>query len=139
MDKTKRVIELAQKKSKETKEIVLKAIEEMKRKGLTINYNSVHKYTGVSKTTLYKNKELRDIIENLRINLTDSQLKQRNAIAICKTRIKILEEENFRLKEKCKDANIDVVMKENELLKKENEELKVENTQLLNKIYENIN
>ena len=138
MDKTKRVIELAQKKSKETKEMVLHALDEMKKKGLTINYNSVHKYTGVSKTTLYKNQELRDIIESLRINLTDSQLKQRNAISICKTRIKMLEEENFLLKEKCKENNIDKIMKENESLKKENEELKDENSKLLNKIYESI-
>ena len=99
----KRKKELTEKKVKDT-------IYRLVREKHTINFNTVAKEAGVSKAYLYKNKEVRKLIEELRakqeglknpkqmkVNMTESNKDA--IIAIKNKRIKELEEENRRLKE----------------------------------------
>lgn len=63
---TKGILKNAEKKTKITIEKVENAIKEMIKDGTTINFNSLSVKTGVSKSFLYNNKELKMRIDSLR-------------------------------------------------------------------------
>lgn len=65
-DNTKHLEASWQKRSNDAKEKSLKAIDKLKLKNEPINFSSVHKKSGVSKHFLYKDEEIRSIIENNR-------------------------------------------------------------------------
>lgn len=56
----------AKKKSEETLNKVLEALEVMEAQSITINFNSVSNFAGVTKAWLYKHKEIKDLIDNAR-------------------------------------------------------------------------
>lgn len=100
----------AEEKTKLTLEKVDKAIRELSLSGEKVNFNSVATASGVSKTFLYNNKEIKKRIEDLRqkqINKEmnkrakyDKTAKSKDIIIMAKDKkIKELEEENKRLKE----------------------------------------
>ena len=90
-----------------------KAIQRLIKTKKPINFNSVASESGVTKKTLYDNKDIRERIETLRHQqsqvLTPSQVKREMddnnkdaVIASLKRKIKRLEEENKELKEQLK-------------------------------------
>ncbi|ABR35730.1 DUF6262 family protein [Clostridium beijerinckii] len=107
---TKGLKEFAQNKTKVTLEKVDKAIRELSLGGQKINFNSVSNLSGVSKTFLYNNAEIKKRIEELRDKQTEKVIKQRlkydktdkskDIIIMAKDKkIKELQEENRKLKE----------------------------------------
>lgn len=107
---TKGLKEYAQNKSKITLEKVDRAIRELSLTEQKINFNSVSQLSGVSKTFLYNNDDVKKRIEELRdkqVNKTmnqrakyDKTSKSKDVIILAKDkRIKQLEDENKKLKE----------------------------------------
>ena len=108
-DNTKGLKEYALKRSQMALEKVDKAIRELSFTEQKINFNSVSQLSGVSKTFLYNNQEIKKRIEELRdkqvsktINqrANDKTSKAKDIIIMAKDKkIKELEEENKKLKE----------------------------------------
>ncbi|MGL5574332.1 MAG: DUF6262 family protein [Sarcina sp.] len=107
---TKGLKEYAKNKSKITIEKVDKAIRELSLNEQKINFNSVSELSGVSKTFLYNNEEIKSRIEELRQKQTSRTMNQRakydktskskDIIIMAKDKkIKELELENKKLKE----------------------------------------
>lgn len=107
---TKGLKKYAREKTKITLEKVDKAIRELSLHGEKINFNSVATASGVSKTFLYNNKEVKERIEDLRQKQVSKEMNQRakydktakskDIIIIAKDKkIKELEEEKKKLKE----------------------------------------
>lgn len=66
IDNTKHLEAGWKKRSDEAKEKALKAIETIKRCKGSVNFNSVHVESGLSKNYLYTNEEIREVIEKER-------------------------------------------------------------------------
>lgn len=107
---TKGLNEYAKNKTKITIEKVDKAIRELSLGQEKINFNSVSNLSGVSKTFLYNNSEIKRRIEELRDKQTDQMMKNKikynktdkskDVIIMAKDKkIKELQEENKKLKE----------------------------------------
>ncbi|APR01710.1 transposase [Clostridium botulinum] len=107
---TKGLKKYAEEKTKITLEKVDKAIRELSLNGEKINFNSVATISGVSKTFLYNNKEVKARIEELRDKQVSQTINQRakydktskskDIIIMAKDKkIKELEQENKKLKE----------------------------------------
>lgn len=86
------------------------ALEELQKNGETINFNVVANKSGVSKTFLYANKEIKERIEILRNKQVNNEINQRSKrdktskakdiiIEVKNRRINQLEKENKKLKE----------------------------------------
>ncbi|MRY42697.1 DUF6262 family protein [Clostridium beijerinckii] len=107
---TKGLKEFAQNKTKITLEKVDKAIRELSLGEQRINFNSVSNLSGVSKTFLYNNTEIKQRIEELRDKQVEKVIKQRlkydktdktkDIIIMAKDKkIKELQNENRKLKD----------------------------------------
>lgn len=107
---TKGLREYAKYKSEITLEKVNKAIRELSLTEQKINFNSVSQLSGVSKTYLYNNEEVKNRIEELRQKQLSKTMNQRakydktskskDIIIMAKDKkIKELEQENRKLKE----------------------------------------
>lgn len=104
---TKEIVRIAKEKSLKTRRNVEKTISELSLSGNEVNFNSVAKSSGVSKSWLYNNPDIRKRIESLRnqtiINnrVVDSKRSKKSEETLIKTlkeRIKSLEKENKALK-----------------------------------------
>ena len=111
--------ELHSKRKAITQEKVDKAIQRLIKAQKPINFNSVANESGITKKTLYNNKDIKERIETLRHQQsqvpTPSQIKREMndsnkdaVIASLKRKIKRLEEENKELKEKVKINYADI-------------------------------
>lgn len=122
-EKTKKIIELAIEKAELKRKAVLIAVDKMKKEKKEINFVAVSNEAGVSRNYLYKNEELRTLIESLRIDeikkvqskdakdiIIDSQKKK---IKELEKKLKLLDE-FYKLEEK-----LNQVTAENEELKKQ--------------------
>ncbi|WP_088033236.1 DUF6262 family protein [Evansella clarkii] len=118
---TKEIVRLAREKSKQTRENVDKVISRLSLEGKTINFNTVAKEAGVSKSWLYKESETRRRIESLRKQQITSNAiskpkkssrSEEALIKTLKTRIKELEEENIKLKNQIQKLYGDLYNKE---------------------------
>ena len=107
---TKGLKEYAENKTKMTLEKVDRAIRELSLGEQKINFNSISNLSGVSKTFLYNNAEIKLRIEELRYKQVEKVIKQRlkydktdkskDIIIMAKNKkIKELQEENKKLKE----------------------------------------
>lgn len=107
---TKGLKEYAKHKSEITLEKVDKAIRELSLTEQKINFNSVSQLSGVSKTYLYNNEEVKNRIEELRQKQLSKTMNQRakydktskskDIIILAKDKkIKELEQKNKKLKE----------------------------------------
>ncbi|KZL92803.1 DUF6262 family protein [Clostridium magnum] len=107
---TKGLKEYAKQKTELTLEKVDKAIRELSLTEQKINFNSVCNLSGVSKTFLYNNEDIKKRIEELRDKQTsrtmnqrakyDKTAKSKDIIIMAKDKkIKELEDENKKLKE----------------------------------------
>ena len=112
-NRTEHLKQLHSKRKAMTQERVDKAIQRLIKAQKAINFNSVASESGVTKKTLYDNKDVRERIETLRYQQsqvpTPSQVKREMndnnkdaIIASLKRKIKRLEEENKELKEQLK-------------------------------------
>ena len=112
-NRTAHLKELHSKRKAMTQEKVDKAIQRLVKAQKAINFNSVANESGVTKKTLYDNKDIRERIEILRHQQsqvpTPAQVKREMndnnkdaIIASLKRKIKRLEEENKELKEQLK-------------------------------------
>lgn len=110
VDNTKGLKEYALQRSKMALDKVDKAIRELSLTEQKINFNSVSQVSGVSKTFLYNNQEIKKRIEELRDKQVSKTINQRakydktskskDIIIMAKDKkIKELEEENKKLKE----------------------------------------
>lgn len=118
-NRTEHLKELHNKRKAITQEKVDKAIQRLIKAQKPINFNSVASESGITKKTLYDNKDIRERIETLRHQQsqvpTPSQLKREMndnnkdaIIASLKRKIKRLEEENKELKEQVKINYADI-------------------------------
>ena len=118
-NRTEHLKELHSKRKAMTQEKVDKAIQRLIRAHKPINFNSVSNESGITKKTLYDNKDIRERIETLRHQQsqvpTPSQVKREMddnnkdaIIASLKRKIKRLEEENKQLKEQVKINYADI-------------------------------
>lgn len=108
-DKLK-TLELNRKKqSDEAKKKVKEAINQLCKEERDVNFSSIHKQSGVSRSFLYEDVEIRQLIQEHRSSATDSDMNRRakydktsrskDVIIEAKNkRIAKLEEENQRLK-----------------------------------------
>ncbi|PCF84239.1 transposase [Staphylococcus delphini] len=64
---TTEIVRLAKQKSKKTREKVDKVISKFSIEGKVINFNSIAKEANVSKSWLYKEHDIRQRIESLRV------------------------------------------------------------------------
>jgi hypothetical protein len=121
-NRTEHLRELHSKRRAITQEKVDKAIQRLIKAQKTINFNSVASESGLTKKTLYDNKDIRERIEALRHQQsqvpTPSQIKREMddnnkdaIIASLKRKIKRLEEENKELKEQIKISYADIYKK----------------------------
>lgn len=112
-NRTKQLKILHSKRRALTQEKVDEAIQRLIKTQKSINFNSVANESGITKATLYNNKDIRARIEILREQQsqvpTPSQVKREMddnnkdaIIASLKRKIKRLEEENKELKEQVK-------------------------------------
>lgn len=112
-NRTEHLKELHSNRKAMTQEKVDNAIQRLIKAQKAINFNSVASESGVTKKTLYDNKNIRERIEALRYQQsqvpTPSQVKREMndnnkdaIIASLKRKIKRLEEENKELKEQIK-------------------------------------
>ena len=112
-NRTKQLKSLHSKRRALTQEKVDEAIQQLIKAKKSINFNSVANESGITKATLYNNKDIRARIEILREQQsqvpTPSQVKREMndnnkdaIIASLKRKIKRLEEENKELKEQVK-------------------------------------
>lgn len=107
VDKTKGLKKYAQEKTRVSIEKVDRAIREIMFSNKKVNFNSVSQVSGVSKTFLYKNEEIKMRIEELRKSQVDKSMnkgvktdKSKDIIISAKDKkIKELEAENKKLKE----------------------------------------
>ena len=118
-NRTEHLKELHSKRKAITQEKVDKAIQRLIKVQKPINFNSVSSESGVTKKTLYDNKDIRERIETLRYQQsqvpTPSQVKREMdennkdaIIASLKRKIKRLEEENKELREQIKINYADI-------------------------------
>ena len=109
-DHTKGLKKYAKEKTQLTLDKVDKAIRELSLTDQKINFNSVSNLSGVSKTFLYNNEDIRKRIEELRDKQVSQSMNKRakydktarskDIIIMAKDKkIKELEEENKKLKE----------------------------------------
>lgn len=118
-NRSEQLKELHNKRKAITQEKVDKAIQRLIKSQKSINFNSVASESGVSKKTLYDNKNFRERIEMLREQQshvpTPAQVKREMndnnkdaLIASLKRKIKKLEEENKELREQIKINYADI-------------------------------
>ena len=118
-NRTEHLKELHSKRKAITQDKVDKAIQRLIKAQKPINFNSVANESGITKKTLYNNKDIKERIETLRYQQsqvpTPSQIKREMndsnkdaIIASLKRKIKRLEEENKELKEKVKINYADI-------------------------------
>ena len=118
-DRSEQLKRLHEQRRAKTEQRVDEAIKRLIKARKAINFNSVANESGVSKATLYNNKEIKERIEELRLQQskvpTPSQVKREMddnnkdaIIASLKRKIKKLEEENKRLKEQVKISYADI-------------------------------
>ncbi len=118
-NRTEHLKELHSKRKAITQEKVDIAIQRLIKAQKSVNFNSVASESGITKKTLYDNKEIRESIEVLRHQQsqvpTPSQVKREMnennkdaIIASLKRKIKRLEEENKKLKEQLKVNYADI-------------------------------
>lgn len=116
-DRKNQMKEIHRRKKANTEIKVNSTIERLLKENIEINFNVVSKYANVSKATLYNHKEIRNKIEELR-----KQNTQTNVILV---------------KNDGKSAIIESLKRKIKKLEKENKSLKDEVNILYNKIYEN--
>ncbi|GHO88193.1 DUF6262 family protein [Dictyobacter formicarum] len=117
---TRGLLAHAQRKAAETQQRVHQTIDQLLREQEVVNFNSVAKAAQVTKSYLYANADVRERIEALRAKFSLERVERQQAerklyqartdktkevlLAAKDRRIKVLEEENCKLKAQLKEA-----------------------------------
>lgn len=120
----------AEQKNKETLEKVNKAIDKLKRKNQTINFETVSKEADVARATLYNNGQLKERILSLRAISKSNPLD--DVVAVRKDKIQLQEEKLTILRERVKKLEVDKKKLISQLV--DYEELRDENERLKRQI-----
>ena len=96
----------ARKKSEETLNKVLDALKIMEEQSISINFNSVSNFTGITKAWLYKQPYVKELIQKLKV--------AKNNV--------LMRDQAIQLKQKNKE--IDILTKQNKQLREQINELK---------------
>jgi hypothetical protein len=96
----------AKKKSEDTLSKVLEALKIMEEQSISINFNSVSNFTGITKAWLYKQPYVKDLIQKLKV--------AKNNV--------LMRDQAIQLKQKNKE--IDILTKQNKQLRSQIDELK---------------
>ncbi|MCT4593577.1 MAG: DUF6262 family protein [Anaeromicrobium sp.] len=121
-NRSEQLNELHSRRKAITQEKVDKAIQRLIKAQKPINFNSVANESGVTKSTLYNNPDIKERIQGLRLQQskvpTPSQVKREMdennkdaIIASLKRKIKKLGEENKKLKDQLKISYADIYKK----------------------------
>lgn len=117
---TSKIIELAKNKSEQTKNKVIEVINEMLVNGEKITFYSVYKRAGVSKSYVYKNEEVRLVIETYRKSSVKKKQGNEAKDVIIEAQKKKIKELERKIKE----------LKKSETYKEKYERLLIENKEL---------
>lgn len=128
-----------EKRTKNAHDRAMKGIEEMVKKGIKINFNSVQKYTGVCRDFLYADKEVCDLITAARSRgIAEKQREEEDAVNAELSRLRMevrtLTKENEELKKQI-NAPHEYIGKSYQL-EKELKALKAQNEHLNRKVRE---
>jgi hypothetical protein len=96
----------ARKKREETLNKVLEALKIMEEQSISINFNSVSNFTGITKAWLYKQPDVKELIKKLKV--------AKNNV--------LMRDQAIQLKQKNKE--IDILTKQNKHLRNQIDELK---------------
>lgn len=116
----------AEKRNRETIDKINKAIDKLKRKNLTINFETVSREASVARATLYNNAQVKERILSLRAVSKSSPLD--NIVAVKTDKLKLQEEKIMNLRERVKQLEEDKKKLISQLVAYE--ELKDENQRL---------
>ena len=110
----------AKKKSDETLTKVLDALKIMEEQSLSINFNSVSNFTGVTKAWLYKQTEVKDLIDKAR-GTKNNLLMQDQAVqlGLKNKEIDILTKQNKHLREQITELRQQLEVAYAEIYKKD--------------------
>ncbi|AMP89858.1 MULTISPECIES: DUF6262 family protein [Legionella] len=106
LKKTEGIIKASKDKKVETIQKVLEALTLMEKESIPINFLSVYKFTGVSRSWLYKEPAIKSQIENAKERI-NNQLMRDQAIRL-----------------KAKEKEIEVLTKQNKILRNQIDELR---------------
>lgn len=106
LKKTEGIIKASKDKKVETIQKVLEALTLMEKESIPINFLSVYKFTGVSRSWLYKEPAIKSQIENAKERI-NNQLMRDQAIRL-----------------KAKEKKIEVLTKQNKILRNQLDELR---------------
>jgi predicted RNase H-like nuclease len=96
----------SQRKHEDTLKRVMDALKIMEKESIPINFLSVFKFTGVARSWLYKEPSIREIIKKAK-NYSNNRLMQDQALQL-----------------QTKNREIDILAKQNKLLRKQIDELR---------------
>lgn len=96
----------SQKKRDDTIDRVMNALKIMEKEGISINFLSVSKFTGVARSWLYKEAIIKEIIKQAKTP-SNNQLMQDQAVKL-----------------KAKQREVDILLKQNKHLRQQIEELR---------------
>lgn len=120
---TSKIVSMAKEKTEEKKQIVINTINEMIANGEKITFYSVYQKAGVSKSFVYNNKEIREVIEKHRKSPSKkTQTKDAKDVIIesQKRKIKELEKEIKQLqKDELWKVKYEKLYEENKKLEKQ--------------------
>lgn len=106
LKKTEGIIKASKDKKVETIQKVIEALTLMEKESIPINFLSVYKFTGVSRSWLYKEPAIKSQIENAKERI-NNQLMRDQAIRL-----------------KAKEKEIEVLTKQNKILRNQIDELR---------------
>lgn len=106
LKKTEGIIKASKDKKVETIQKVLEALILMEKESIPINFLSVYKFTGVSRSWLYKEPTIKSQIENAKERI-NNQLMRDQAIRL-----------------KAKEKEIEILTKQNKILRNQIDELR---------------
>ena len=136
MSKTDAVVKLAHKRTADKVKHVKSVIQTLQEQGEKITFYSVQKAAGVSKSFIYNNADLRELITGIRDKQEQHALNEESAGTI----IQALKAENKRLQDKLHALQLDGLYKEKyQDMVKENAILKQRVDNLLGQLYEQQN
>ena len=116
-----KMIETNKQRTQDTHDKVLKTLNEMLKNNENITYYSVAKKTGVSRSFLYKDEEIKTFIDKYKTSKSTKKIQTQNAkeVMINAQKQKIKELEKYQKENENYKQKYDQLLKENKLLKEQ--------------------
>ena len=116
-----KMIETNKQRTQDTHDKVLKTLNEMLKNNENITYYSVAKKTGVSRSFLYKDEEIKTFIDKYKTSKSTKKIQSQDAkdVIINAQKQKIKELEKYQKENENYKQKYDQLLKENKLLKEQ--------------------